>query len=507
MSAEKKGVSLKQTIFFSLGSMGREVSNNCVSVFLLAYLNVVMGLDSLVLAIMFFFVKIVESLLDPISAAIVNNSKPTKFGRFRTWVGIGTLLNAVVLIVLFLPVNQVGLFKGNISTTGMYVYYLFMYLLWGVTYTLIDAPYWSMIPTIADTTSDRNNITSISRLIGGFGSFVTSTLATAFVFKVFAPKLGSAMSYWLLGIFGAVLMIIFISFTVFGNKEKYQLPQQNVSYREIIDLLKNNEQLRAYAVSFLLFIMASQVAIAQIIYLFIYYGDSGLGLLRQDQYGLFIGLACTGQGVAMIFYNLLTKKLPREKIYGLNYFMGIFGMLAMYCIFFVLGKNIWVNVILVSIAGAMLMTSSGLNQIGSTVMLSDIADYNEYKNGKRSDSVIFSIQTIMTKFAVAFALLVTGIGVKVAKLPPITETVTESGEFIQTFVNTATNQVTFSAMNILRLFMFILPIPLMIAGYIVYKKKYTLVGEKYDKVKAAIEERRAGKPAEESTAADETPAA
>ena len=47
-----------------------------------------------------------------------------------------------------------------------------------------------------------------------------------------------------------------------------------------------------------------------------------------------------------------------------------------------------------------------------------------------------------------------------------------------------------NSLVILRAFMFLIPIPLCIAGYIVYKKKYWLFGEKYDKIKAEIDSRR-----------------
>jgi len=46
------------------------------------------------------------------------------------------------------------------------------------------------------------------------------------------------------------------------------------------------------------------------------------------------------------------------------------------------------------------------------------------------------------------------------------------------------------ALVILRAFMFLVPIPLCILGYIIYKKKYTLYGERYDAIKAEIDARR-----------------
>ena len=44
--------------------------------------------------------------------------------------------------------------------------------------------------------------------------------------------------------------------------------------------------------------------------------------------------------------------------------------------------------------------------------------------------------------------------------------------------------------SILRVFMFLAPIPLIPAGYPVYHKKYWLYGERYDKIKKEIDERR-----------------
>ena len=42
-------------------------------------------------------------------------------------------------------------------------------------------------------------------------------------------------------------------------------------------------------------------------------------------------------------------------------------------------------------------------------MLCDAVDYGEYKVGKRSESIIFSMQTFIVKFATAFSGLIVGI--------------------------------------------------------------------------------------------------
>ncbi len=480
---------------YSLGSLGREVSNNCINVFFLAYLNIYMGLDVMVLTIAFVIAKIWDTINDPMLATLINNTKKGKLGRFRPWMLVGAILNCFALMLCFYPVS----FSSEILK---YVYYIGLYVVWGMTFTMVDVPFWSMIPTFADSTEDRNNVTSWSKLVGGFGGFVVSSIGTSLIIPKVAATHGATWAHFILGITAGCMMLCFMLVTITCNKEKYELPEEKVSLGEIFKLFKTNDQLVAYAVSYVLFVSATTISLFQIIYVFIYYGDmGGLNYLSQGLgYTVFTAVSCTGQGIAMIFYSALVKKIPREKIYGLNYFLACIGMAGLFAVFFFIkpeysflenSKAIWLNVIIVALAGAFLMTSNGLNQIGSTVMIADVVDYGEWKTGKRSDSVIFSVQTLLTKFAGAIAMFLIGIGIKVAKLPSITQEYDEAtSTFIYKFISASGETITTGALDVLRVFMFLVPIPLVIAGYIVYKKYYWLFGEKYDKIKKEIDERR-----------------
>ena len=143
------------------------------------------------------------------------------------------------------------------------------------------------------------------------------------------------------------------------------------------------------------------------------------------------------------------------------------------------------------------MLANGIYQIGTTVMIADIVDYGEWKTGKRGDSVVFSVQTLLSKFSGAVAMLFLGIGIAVAGLPNIQEYFDpELQHMVQQFVDVngnivdATAMINGNSLLILRVFMFLVPIPLCLVGYIIYKKKYWLHGEKYDRIKAEIDSRR-----------------
>ena len=499
--ALNKGLTWGENITYSLGSLGRELSNNCINVFFLAYLNIYMGLNALVLTFAFVIAKIWDTVNDPLLATLVNNTKASKkWGKFRPWIAVGALLNAVSLVAMFIPLNT------DTTSEGIrYFYYILMYVIWGMTFTVVDVPFWSMIPTIANSTEERNKLSSLAKLVGGFGGFVASTIGTSLCMPLIAPKYGVKTAYLAMGIIVAVLMFCFIMVTVLCNKERYKIPSEDVGIKEIFNFFKSNDQLRSYAVSYVLFCSATTISLFQILYIFIYYGNDAMGILDPNVgYTVFTIVACTGQGIAMFFYNLITKKIPREKIYGANYFMAMIGMAALFLVFFILKSDYgfgntgarWLNVVIVAIAGAFLMTSNGLNQIGSTVMIADVVDYGEYLNGKRGDSIIFSVQTLLTKFAGAIAMLLLGIGIEIADLPQIISRWNAAAndgagvyEQIADTVNGGT--LTANSLTILRVFMFLIPIPICAIGYIVYKKKYNLYGARYDEIKAEIERRRA----------------
>ena len=60
---------------------------------------------------------------------IVDNTS-TRQCKFRTWILIGTLINAVVLIFLF--VNPINFLYGR----TMYMYCAVAYILWRMTYNM-----------------------------------------------------------------------------------------------------------------------------------------------------------------------------------------------------------------------------------------------------------------------------------------------------------------------------------------------------------------------------------
>lgn len=102
---------------------------------------------------------------------IVDNTK-TKMGKYRPWIIIGAVCNAAVLFLLFTSFGMSG--------TKLYIYIGVMYILWGMTNTMADIPYWSMVPSFTSDPSDRNMVSTVARTFSGLGQGII-TVATPII--------------------------------------------------------------------------------------------------------------------------------------------------------------------------------------------------------------------------------------------------------------------------------------------------------------------------------------
>ncbi|HIU99644.1 MAG TPA: MFS transporter [Candidatus Stercoripulliclostridium merdipullorum] len=145
--AKGQGLKASEKFIYSFGTLGKEVSYGMINTYAMLFLTVFMGLNGIIVGFAFCAVRLLSAVADPVMATIVNNTK-SPLGKYRPWLIVGALLNTAALVVMFLPFPE-------FSTGAKYAYYLAAYLVWGVTYTVVDVPLMSMIPSIADTTNER----------------------------------------------------------------------------------------------------------------------------------------------------------------------------------------------------------------------------------------------------------------------------------------------------------------------------------------------------------------
>ncbi len=172
----------------------------------------------------------------------------------------------------------------------------------------------------------------------------------------------------------------------------------------------------------------------------------------------------------MLLYPLLRKllKFSNTKIFYLCLGLGIFGYLSL------LGLAIFNlnSVYILFVPGFCIYAANGLLSILTTIFLANSVDYGLLKNGTSDESVIFSMQTFVVKFASGIAVFAASICLSVVNLQSSTK-ITEA----EKLVDWSEGVLTWQKMG-LRMTMTIIPIIGLIAAFFWFRKKFILTDEK-----------------------------
>jgi len=464
MDSEK--ISFKEKASFLAGGVGKDMACGIVYGFYTFYLTAIQGLDPLIVGVAFFFARIWDAVNDPMMGFIVDNTR-TKIGKFRPWIGIGTLLTSVMIVLMFLNVQ----FSENFK----YIYYIGIYVLWSMAYTLMDVPYWSMLPVLAKTENERNSLSTWTRLATGLGGTMINTLSPIIIIALFKTEYNPRAYFWV-AIFVVIGFLITEFFTVKNTREKVNLDSPKIRPKDIKEVLTKNDQMIAFFLIMAVFLSGTGISGAFNIYYFSY----DLGLFNvMGVYAIACGVFPV---IFMTMFPILAKKFSRRRIFITALIIGMSGYLGM----FFMGTFFGGNLILLGIFNVMVQTCSSLVSVLMTLMLADTVDYGELKLGFRTDSIVFSLQPFLYKFSSAVSALVLGIGLKVAGIPEIGDKSVEEMKAIR-------DAIPDSAFIMIRVLMFAVPIIFLFFSLIIYIKKFNLNGDFLKDVNCRLEIMRAQK--------------
>lgn len=202
----KRNLTVKEKASYGLGAVGKDMVYMLSASYVLYYFQDVMGVSAVAMGIILLGARVFDAFNDPIMGIIVAKTK-TKMGRFRPWLLIGTLTNSVVLFLMFSC-------PPSLDGAGLTAYAAIFYILWGVTYTMMDIPFWSMIPAFTKGGKERENLTTLARSCSGVGSAVVMVITMVAVHalgNVFAGADAAAREIERTGfsIFSLIIAVLF----------------------------------------------------------------------------------------------------------------------------------------------------------------------------------------------------------------------------------------------------------------------------------------------------------
>ena len=598
-------LTFKEKAAYGLGAVGKDMVYMLSASYVLYYFQDILGVSAVAMGVILLVARIFDAFNDPIMGIVVAKTK-TRWGKFRPWLFIGTVTNAVILVLMFSA-------PPSMDGKGMVAYAAITYILWGVTYTMMDIPYWSMIPAFTQGGREREKLSALARSCAGVGSALVTIITvmavsaigtmmtgkssdnvtknissgdknlTAYVIqldddgnatssvqeygsganqltvsltgteKVFEDKIifsndnadytftlnevtaktskiefvmdseseaDAAVAFYVdkeaygtitasdnlsgtltmtstkevervgFKYFSIVIAVLFVVFTVITCvciKEKSSVDMKTASVGQMFKALVQNDQAMTIVLTIVLVNTATYITSNLLIYFFKY---DLAGSNWQGNYTLFNTFAGGIQIIAMMFlFPLLRKVFNTLKIF----YVCVFSAIGGYIILLAMALAGTKSVLPFFVPGFFIMGAVGILNVIVTIFLANTVDYGEFKNRRRDESVIFSMQTFVVKLASGIAAMVASICLTVFSIQESSD-VEMSFKVLQDKVQDLRNNVVATidsgAVTGLRLVMTLTPIFVLIIALIVFKAKYILTDEKLAELSKVNAERR-----------------
>ena len=453
----------RETYGYSLGALCGGMAFNLVRSFFMYYSTDILGVSAGFLAVMFFVARLFDAFTDPVMGTLSENIK-TPWGKHKPWVLTGAVINALVVVMMFSP-WLVRLANPVVAVTVLYV-------LFGITYTIIDVPYYAYAASFTDL-KERDTISVIPRLVGGLAMFGVPVLTLPMVGGLGGESASAGFFRWAL-----ILMGVYVLSAAGAAKSmkirEIGTREQPFSFREALQTLKGNDQLLIIEAVFILAMTAISITQAVALYYFKYVWRD------PDAFGLFMLTVGTGMGIAMLSYTLLVKKVTRRNLFIISSVLPIIGYVAMFILTMFTHNVYFLLPIVLSTVGGF-----GFFGIFTSVFMVDTVEYGEWKQGYRSENLVFSLLTFIGKFSGAIAALITMGGLQLAGFVPTREDLL--GTFDGATQITAQPASVDTALNVL---MFGAPPLILALALWLFLKKYKLHGDFLAKITQELEEKR-----------------
>lgn len=414
----KKYLTLKERICFTVGAFGRSGIYTLMSMFTLVFFQNGAGLTLSQGTTIILIGRIFDAVNDPVMGMIVDRTK-SKWGKMRPYLLFSPIPIAICTILLFTAPFEHG-------SNAAFVWALITYILWGVAFTVQDVPFWGLSSVITPLESERTSFISTARLGSTFGGILPALLVPI----LYQSNMGYSKGFFLSAVIFALLGCGLSSLIFFVSKERVPKTDHTPSFKETFVVLGKDKLLIIVIFAAILgstMVTANQCADYIGNYLIIQnntdfsqiFDAAGNILPNVDAkaaYDFWIprGTIVTtltvaigvGMVPAMAVFPILRKKLSLKQIYIGS---AVFGLLVHTLCYVVFQSNITnINIYILWVFLFLMGLPLGIYNVITYALIADSVDYLEWKTGERHEGVCFSFQTFLSKVNAAVATFIFG---------------------------------------------------------------------------------------------------
>lgn len=392
----KGEVSFGRKMAYVASNVGTAFSWGFITSYFMLFCTDAVGIPAAIVSVILLCSRLIDGVTDTIVGNLLDRTL-TKWGRYRPWIAIFALPVAVATSLLFTN-NPEWSLAGRI--TWVCVAY-FIYLL---IFTGLNTPLAAMSSVMTGDPDERANIISWQRAAGILGALIMAQIAAPY-FDVHGSD--NIASYVQLSIyFGLISVPLFLCTPVFCREAIVPEKPEKKHYR-LLTIMKQNLHIPEFRIAFAGHFLNGLISYGRVS-IFVYYFKYVAN--NMSMYATFILVMRVAQ-VAGAWVAQYVLKLFRRPGHALVCAYVLYGSVLV-AEFFVppAGETLWLFWVLVAISSFLFGVSNSLVYI----IIPDLVDYCEYRNGTRNDGGIFALLEFANKVGMAFGT--SGIGFVLAGL-------------------------------------------------------------------------------------------
>ena len=434
---------IRDKLAYAAGDAGCNLSfglKSTVQTFWLVFMMLETGLFSILLLI----VQAWDAVNDPLIGSLIDNDKRKyKLGKYKTYILIGAIGLVVGGAAVFMP------FPGA-PTLVKAILFILGYVIWDAAYTMANVPYGTMLNIVSDKAEERASL-SVFRSIGGaIGGMVPGMILPMLIWnkvtfdpanpawfldkieipegaeaafapenfltnpvtglpyeagdKVLSPLTGGQIEvllgenvFWAALIMGVLAFAFFIfmikNITIRGNEYAELNAEAEGGKVNLIKslgtFLKNRPAVGCTVAAMGMFLGMQSATTANTIMFATHFGQASLS-------GLVMMVGFLPMFIFMPFATKLVKKYGKKEVASIGSIAGLIGG-AILCVFPLCPFNLQLIVYMIGLIFFGL--GMGFYNCVSWAMMGDAIDYQEWKFGKREESVVYALHSFFRKLA------------------------------------------------------------------------------------------------------------
>lgn len=376
-------LSVTEYVGYALGDTASNLFFQTFNVFLTYYYVDVWGLAAVAVAQMMLIVRFTDAVADPVMGMIADRTH-TRWGKFRPYILWMAVPYGVSGYLIFA--------NPELSQSGKLLYAYATYTLMLFAYTGVNVPYSSLLGVLSPS-SETRTVASSFRFVGAFGGGLLISLLVRPLVKALGGNDEVLGFQQTMAIF-AVLSVFLFMITFVTTRERVTPPegQQTSVKEELLELARNRPWMillvsTVFSTSFI-----GLRAGSTIFYFKYVVGDDGTPVLfgKLDMVTVFLasGSACMMLGSACL--GLFARMADKRTLAVLL----TFTTAVSFALFFWLPSD--------NFALLLFLNGFGCFAMGPTsalvwAMYADVADYGEWKFGRRSTGLVYSASLFALK--------------------------------------------------------------------------------------------------------------